>query len=95
MVQAVAGKAEGYDAADLRVLAERALHAAARRQLAAASTTSSHSLAALMVSCEDLADAEQGFQPAAAWGVGHVQATHFCAPAVSSHAAIHLCSPRL
>jgi len=26
-----------------------------------------------MISPEDLADAEQGFQPAAAWGVGQLQ----------------------
>ena len=32
-LQEVASQAEGYDAADLRVLVDRALHAAARRQL--------------------------------------------------------------
>lgn len=75
-LQVVAGQAEGYDAADLRVLADRALHAAARRQLASSSAVtrhSRHSHQALLVSSADLAQAEQGFQPAAAWGVGHLQ----------------------
>lgn len=72
-VQEVAGQAEGYDAADLRVLADRALHAAARRQLASGSRATKHSPGALLVSSTDLAEAQQGFQPAAAWGVGHLQ----------------------
>ncbi len=33
LVQAFAGKLEGYDAADIRVLLDRALHAALRRSL--------------------------------------------------------------
>ena len=70
-VQEVAAKAEGYDAADLRVLADRALHAAARRHLIPGS--GAQSSGALMISPEDLSDAEQGFQPAAAWGVGQLQ----------------------
>ena len=70
-VQAVGAKAEGYDAADMRVLADRALHAAACRQLAAA--TRHAAPGPLIVRSHDLADAQQGFQPAAAWGVGHVQ----------------------
>ncbi|KAA6429601.1 MAG: peroxisome biogenesis 1-like [Trebouxia sp. A1-2] len=72
-LQAVAAKAEGYDAADLRVLADRALHAAARRHLTPGSGADAQSSGALMISPEDLADAEQGFQPAAAWGVGQLQ----------------------
>ncbi|KAL3142931.1 hypothetical protein ABBQ38_003216 [Trebouxia sp. C0009 RCD-2024] len=72
-LQEVAGQAEGYDAADLRVLADRALHAAARRQLASGSRATKHSPGALLVSSTDLAEAQQGFQPAAAWGVGHLQ----------------------
>ena len=70
-VQAVGAKAEGYDAADMRVLADRALHAAACRQLAAA--TRHAAPGPLTVSSHDLADAQQDFQPAAAWGVGHVR----------------------
>ena len=77
----MAGKAEGYDAADLRVLADRALHAAACRYLATGPAPGpgpdARALAsappALTISCEDLADAERGFQPAAAWGVGSHQ----------------------
>ncbi len=72
-LQAVAAKAEGYDAADLRVLADRALHAAARRHLTPGSGADAQGSGALMISPEDLADAEQGFQPAAAWGVGQLQ----------------------
>ena len=72
-MQVVAGQAEGYDAADLRVLADRALHAAARRQLASGAGTARHSPKAVVVSSKDLEDAQQGFQPAAAWGVGHLQ----------------------
>ncbi len=72
-LQDVAAKAEGYDAADLRVLADRALHAAARRHLTPGSGTDAQSSGALVISPEDLADAEQGFQPAAAWGVGQLQ----------------------
>ena len=70
-MQAVAGRAEGYDAADLRVLADRAMHAAARHQLA--SNSARRSPGPLVVSSSDLAEAQQGFQPAAAWGVGHLQ----------------------
>jgi len=55
------------------VLADRALHAAARRQLAAGPQVAIQSRGTLLVSPGDLADAQQGFQPAAAWGVGHVQ----------------------
>ena len=76
-MQVVAGQAEGYDAADLRVLADRALHAAARRQLASGSGAARHGPRAVVVSSKDLAEAQQGFQPAAAWGVGHLQV---CAP---------------
>ena len=72
-VQEVGGQAEGYDAADLRVLADRALHAAARRHLASGSGATRQSPRALVVSSTDLAEAQQGFQPAAAWGVGHLQ----------------------
>lgn len=72
-MQVVAGQAEGYDAADLRVLADRALHAAARRQLASRSRATRHSPRAVVVSSKDLEDAQSGFQPAAAWGVGHLQ----------------------
>lgn len=72
-MQVVAGQAEGYDAADLRVLADRALHAAARRQLATRSGATRHSPRAVVVSSKDLEDAQLGFQPAAAWGVGHLQ----------------------
>ena len=74
-MQAIAGQAEGYDAADLRVLADRALHAAARRQLA--SGLARHSPGALVVGLQELAEAQQGFQPAAAWGVGHLQVLPF------------------
>ena len=69
----VAGQAEGYDAADLRVLADRALHAAARRQLASGAGAARHSPRGVVLSSKDLEDAQQGFQPAAAWGVGHLQ----------------------
>ena len=74
-MQVVAGQAEGYDAADLRVLADRALHAAARRQLAsgAGAGAARQSPRAVVVNSKDLQDAQQGFQPAAAWGVGHLQ----------------------
>ena len=72
-VQVIAGQAEGYDAADLRVLADRALHAAARRQLASGAGAAKHIPRAVVVSSKDLEDARQGFQPAAAWGVGHLQ----------------------
>ena len=72
-MQVVAGQAEGYDAADLRVLADRALHAAARHQLASGAGAARHSSRAVMVSSKDLEEAQQGFQPAAAWGVGHLQ----------------------
>ncbi len=77
-LQEVAAKAEGYDAADLRVLADRALHAAARRHLTPGSGADAQGSGALMISPEDLADAEQGFQPAAAWGVGQLQVSHPC-----------------
>ena len=72
-MQAVAQQAEGYDGADLRVLAGRALHAAARRQLTSASGAARPSPGLLMVSSQDLTGAQTGFQPAAAWGVGHLQ----------------------
>ena len=82
-LQEVAQQAEGYDAADLRVLVDRALHAAARRQLSnplpgplpsiPATTPSLAGKSGLTVSAADLADARQGFQPAAAWGVGQLQ----------------------
>ena len=81
-LQEVAQQAEGYDAADLRVLVDRALHAAARRQLAAplpgplpgpATGQLAGRGGRLRVSAADLADARHGFQPAAAWGVGQLQ----------------------
>lgn len=96
-MQALADSADGYDAADLRVLVDRALHIAARRQLgtqqqqqhaaapagigqqrsqlttAGSSQPKSYQLA---VTAADLAAAQQGFQPAAAWGVGHAGETH-------------------
>ena len=89
-MQEVASQAEGYDAADLRVLVDRAVHAAARRQLSAplpgfrapAQTDTASSVAGgsppgaaggLAVSAADLAKAREGFQPAAAWGVGQLQ----------------------
>ena len=89
--QEVAGQAEGYDAADLRVLVDRALHAAARRQLSrplpgplpasstpALTNPAAHTLAAVAaaasaVSAADFTKAREGFQPAAAWGVGQLQ----------------------
>lgn len=77
-MQAVAGQAEGYDAADLRVLADRAMHAAARHQLAFSSGAARRSPGPLVVSASDLAEAQQGFQPAAAWGVGHLQVSLAC-----------------
>lgn len=89
-MQEVASQAEGYDAADLRVLVDRAVHAAARRQLStplpgfgapaltdAASTVAGGAppgaAGGLAVSAADLAKAREGFQPAAAWGVGQLQ----------------------
>lgn len=86
-VQDVAAQAEGYDAADLRVLADRALHAAACRQLAlplpgplSAPTTGrvnsmspQTAAAGLSLAAADFAQAQEGFQPAAAWGVGQLQ----------------------
>eukprot|EP00884_Botryococcus_braunii_P019130 jgi/Botrbrau1/5900/Bobra.0366s0078.1 len=65
-LQAMAGRADGYDAEDLRVLADRALHAALRRRLA--SGLPSHG--PLRVEMEDLEEAQEGFQPSASWGVG-------------------------
>ena len=89
-MQEVARQAEGYDAADLRVLVDRGVHAAARRQLstplpgfgAPAQTLAASSVArgglsgaaaGLAVTAADLAKAREGFQPAAAWGVGQLQ----------------------
>lgn len=90
-LQEVASQAEGYDAADLRVLVDRALHAAARRQLSrplpgplpaaaipalihpAAHTLSAAAGGGSTVSAADFAKAREGFQPAAAWGVGQLQ----------------------
>lgn len=75
------------------MLADRALHAAARRHLAAGPGADAHRLNALTVSAEDLADAQQGFQPAAAWGVGHLQVTpNLPYPPSSSPLPIHHCS---
>jgi len=88
-LQEVAAKAEGYDAADLRVLADRALHAAARRHLTPGSGADAQGSGALMISPEDLADAEQGFQPAAAWGVGQLQV--YLTPAKPLHHPLLYC----
>ena len=79
VVQAVGAKAEGYDAADMRTLAERALHAAACRQLAPSPGLQASAPAHLTVEEQDLGLAQEGFQPAAAWGVGHVQVQPFLA----------------
>lgn len=86
-VQEVAAQAEGYDAADLRVLTDRALHAAACRQLSSplpgplpdpdagpvGSRASQSAAGGLSVGAADFAQAREGFQPAAAWGVGQLQ----------------------
>ncbi len=89
-MQQVAAKAEGYDAADLRVLADRALHAAARRHLAAGSGLNVQGPGAFTISPEDLAHAEQGFQPAADWGVGQLQVP--LTPAKTLHSSAHSCA---
>ncbi|BDA47966.1 probable peroxisome biogenesis factor 1 [Coccomyxa sp. Obi] len=67
-VQTFAGKLEGYDAADIRVLLDRAMHAALRRNIA---SNAPHE-GKLEVGPEDMEAALQGFSPASAWGVGRV-----------------------
>ncbi|KAK9837165.1 hypothetical protein WJX81_007626 [Elliptochloris bilobata] len=65
----LATDAEGYDAGDLSLLVDRALHAALRRQLAATPDRTWLSKGGLEVSADDLAEGRRGFAPAASWGV--------------------------
>ncbi|KAK9829370.1 hypothetical protein WJX72_005440 [[Myrmecia] bisecta] len=74
-LQALASKADGYDSNDLRVLLDRAVHAAVRRQLADPTSLFGQirkgvATAKLTVTGADLATAQTGFSPAASWGVG-------------------------
>ncbi|KAK9907564.1 hypothetical protein WJX75_006024 [Coccomyxa subellipsoidea] len=71
IVQAFAGKLEGYDAADIRVLLDRALHAALRRSIS--STAATHN-GKLEVGQKDMEVALSGFSPASSWGVGRASA---------------------
>ena len=76
-VQEAAAAAEGFDASDMQLLADRAAHAAVTRRLAALQgapqpqpqpqtpTPPQH----LVVTAADMQAALQGFTPAAFWGV--------------------------
>jgi peroxin-1 len=66
-LELLAGKADGYDASDLQVLLERAVHAALARQLASGQCASGQGQ--VEVSPEDMHAAFEGFVPAAFWGV--------------------------
>lgn len=81
----VADRADGFDAADLGVLLDRALHVAVRRQLAAGGSSSSSQAAEaaaaravaqgpaappLQLTEADVEAALDGFTPAAFWGTG-------------------------
>jgi peroxin-1 len=72
-LEAAAARADGYDASDLALLLDRAVHAALARRLAAgpagAGAGSGGGGGMVEVGPQDLEAAFQGFVPAAFWGV--------------------------
>lgn len=82
-IEGLAGKQlEGFDARDLQLVVDRAVHAAVRRQMAATTSTTSTAPAGqrqqqqqqqqdgLSVTVEDVSAALSGFVPAAFWRAG-------------------------
>ncbi|KAK9828356.1 hypothetical protein WJX74_010633 [Apatococcus lobatus] len=71
MLQEAGSKAEGYTAADLSILRDRAVHAALSRLIAKGQLPRA---GMIEVGRGDLEKAQQGFSPAASWGAGQVSA---------------------
>jgi SpoVK/Ycf46/Vps4 family AAA+-type ATPase len=67
LIQAVADRADGYNALDLRILVDRAMHSASVQRLALSSPWQSREL---LVSPTDLEDALNGVAPSSSWVCG-------------------------
>jgi hypothetical protein len=107
-LEAAAARADGYDASDLALLLERAVHAALARRLAGGRAEAAEAAAAaaggggggmVQLGPQDLDAAFQGFVPAAFWGVqkpsGERAAGGACLPLGHWRAGVVPCWPGL